>query len=62
VGTRATNLLHGTVEMVDAGARRTICRLDGTQTLRSLERLFAGAPGGVDAALGQLYRHGLLLY
>ena len=61
-GTRATNLLHGTVEMEEAGARGIVRGLDGTQTERSLERLFAGAPGGVEAALGQLYRHGLLLY
>ena len=61
-GTRATNLLHGTVEMEEAGARGIVRGLDGTQTERRLERLFAGAPGGVEATLGQLYRHGLLLY
>ena len=61
-GTRGTNLLHGTVEMEAAGARRIVCGLDGTQTKRSLERLFAEAPGGLEATLGQLYRHGLLLY
>ncbi len=48
-GTRATNLLHGTVEIADEAVRELVCQLDGR-----------AAPRGSEAVVRALYRLGLL--
>jgi SAM-dependent methyltransferase len=60
-GTRTSNLLHFMVELDLPIARQLVCRLDGTPSMRDLERICAGIPGGAEAVLEPLYRHGLLL-
>jgi hypothetical protein len=59
-GTRTSNLLHFMVELDLPIARQLVCRLDGTPSMRELERMCAGIPGGAEAVLEPLYLHGLL--
>jgi len=58
-GERATNLLHGMVDVQSAEGREAVCRLDGSLDKEGLERVFRGDP---EVELRQMYRSGLLIY